>query len=117
MVFGLTQSFDRPGGNLTGVTMLFDPLAPKKIQLLQELVPNAVNPAIANAKRRADNSSATFCLNYLLPEDQLAARRLILLSASVVSFLSVAFSSSRVFCKTLAQSLRPSCFVHAIRLP
>jgi hypothetical protein len=41
---------------------------------------------------------------------QLAARRLILLSASVVNFLWVAFSSSSVFCKTLAQSLRPSCF-------
>jgi putative ABC transport system substrate-binding protein len=36
--FGLVRSFDRPGGNLTGVTMLFDPLTPKKLQLLQELV-------------------------------------------------------------------------------
>lgn len=48
---------------------------------------------------------------------QLAARRLTLLSASEVSFLSVAFSSSSVFCRMLAQSLRPSCFAQAIRLP
>ena len=57
------------------------------------------------------------CLNDAGSEDQLAARRLILLSASEVSFLSVVFSSSSVFCSTLAQSLRPSCFAHAIRLP
>ena len=52
-----------------------------------------------------------------LKMNQLAARRLTLLSASVVSFLSVAFSSSSVFCSTLAQSLRPSCLAQAIRLP
>jgi hypothetical protein len=71
----------------------------------------------AHAKRRADVARATFCLNPLNPSGQLAARRLILLSASVVSFLSVALSSSRVFCRMLAQSLRPSCFAQAIRLP
>ena len=77
-------------------------------------------PTFANAKRRPDvkrraaRARATFCLNPLLPlRNQLTARRLILLSASEVSFLSVAFSSSKVFCRTLAQSLRPSCFAHA----
>src|ERR1700716_961407 len=70
----------------------------------------------ANAKR-ARTIRATFCPNYGSRGNQLAARRLTLLSANVVSFLSVAFSSSRVFCKVLAQSLRPSCFAHAIRLP
>src|SRR5882724_6847680 len=39
-------------------------------------------------------------------KNQLTARRLILLSANSVSFRSVAFSSSSVFCKMLAQSLR-----------
>ena len=41
VAFHLVQSFDRPGGNITGVTMLFDPLTPKKLQLLHELVPSA----------------------------------------------------------------------------
>jgi hypothetical protein len=50
-------------------------------------------------------------------DDQLAARRLTLPSASEVSFWSVIFSSSSVFCRMLAQSLRPSCRAHAIRLP
>ncbi len=53
--FGLAQSFDRPGGNLTGVTMLFDPLTPKKLQLLQEVTSGTsigliVNPNNPNAK-------------------------------------------------------------------
>ncbi|MGY3408551.1 hypothetical protein ACVWZV_004664 [Bradyrhizobium sp. GM5.1] len=51
------------------------------------------------------------------PGPQLAARRFTLLSAIVVSFLSVAFSSSNVLASTLAQSLRPSCLAQAIRLP
>jgi putative ABC transport system substrate-binding protein len=59
--FGLAQSFDRPGGNLTGVTMLFDPLTPKKLQLLHELVPNAsiglvVNPNNPNATSHRDHA-------------------------------------------------------------
>ena len=54
VTFGLAQSFDRPGTNLTGVTMLFDPLTPKKLQLLQELVRSSsvallVNPRNPNA--------------------------------------------------------------------
>ncbi len=64
VIFGLAQSFDRPGGNLTGVTMLFDPLTPKKIQLLQELVPNAasigllVNPNNPNAASHKHHAEA-----------------------------------------------------------
>jgi putative ABC transport system substrate-binding protein len=59
--FGLAQSFDRPGGNLTGVTMLFDPLTPKKLQLLHELVPDAaiglmVNPNNQNAASHRDHA-------------------------------------------------------------
>jgi putative ABC transport system substrate-binding protein len=41
VAFGLAQTLGRPGGNLTGVTMLFDPLTPKKLQLLHELVPGS----------------------------------------------------------------------------
>ena len=71
VAFHLVQSFDRPGGNITGVTMLFDPLTPKKLQLLHELVPNAgiigllVNPRNQNAashKEYAERAAAALRL-------------------------------------------------------
>ena len=36
---GSVQSFARPGGNLTGFSVLFTELTPKRIELLSELVP------------------------------------------------------------------------------
>jgi len=38
---GLVESFARPGGNLTGVTILTAELNPKRLELLCELVPHA----------------------------------------------------------------------------
>jgi putative ABC transport system substrate-binding protein len=39
--FGLVASLSRPGGNLTGVSLLANELMPKRIELLSELVPQA----------------------------------------------------------------------------
>jgi putative tryptophan/tyrosine transport system substrate-binding protein len=38
---GFIESFNKPGGNVTGVTILSFELAAKRLQLLHELVPNA----------------------------------------------------------------------------
>jgi ABC-type uncharacterized transport system substrate-binding protein len=42
---GFVESYNRPGGNLTGVTMLNDELVGKRLELLREVVPKAATIA------------------------------------------------------------------------
>src|ERR1700682_287773 len=56
LTFGLVTSLSRPGGNLTGVSILDVEIGPKRLELLHELIPAAtvmallVNPATPAAE-------------------------------------------------------------------
>ena len=50
VAFDLVKSFDKPGGHITGVTMLFDPLTPKKLELLHDMIPGASVALLVNQK-------------------------------------------------------------------
>jgi putative ABC transport system substrate-binding protein len=60
---GLVASLNRPGGNLTGVSVLNSELTPKRLELLHELVPTAtviaflVNPTNPDSNPSAANES------------------------------------------------------------
>jgi putative ABC transport system substrate-binding protein len=64
VAFGIVASLNRPGGNLTGVTSLFDEVAPKRLELMHELVPTAttmallVNPSNPNAEAQSRDMQA-----------------------------------------------------------
>ena len=64
---GLAASLNRPGGNVTGVTQASEEVAPKRLELLHELIPNArvlgllVNPTapvLAEPQTREVRSAA-----------------------------------------------------------
>jgi putative tryptophan/tyrosine transport system substrate-binding protein len=57
--FGLVASLNRPGGNLTGVSVLSGPLTAKRVELLRELVPQAgVIACLATGLARAQEHPA-----------------------------------------------------------
>ncbi len=87
---GLVASFNRPGGNVTGLTFFFNLLASKRLEMMQELVPNAavigflVNPNFSptEAETREVQTAA----------DTLG-QQLVVVKASTTSELEPAFVS------------------------
>jgi putative tryptophan/tyrosine transport system substrate-binding protein len=56
---GLVSSFNRPGGNVTGVSTYTSELGPKRLELLRELVPKATKIAmLVNSENIADRQDA-----------------------------------------------------------
>ena len=73
--FGFVASFNRPGGNLTGVWLVTPALAQKRLELLREMVPRAatiallVNPKSPVAEpqtRDADQAARALGLNLMV---------------------------------------------------
>jgi putative ABC transport system substrate-binding protein len=88
--FGLVASFNRPGGNATGISNLQGPLAAKRLELLHELIPGA---AVVAVLVNPSNSAYT---EYEMAELRNAAGslglQLHLLNASTVGEIDAAFA-------------------------
>src|SRR6516225_5980740 len=86
---GLVDSFSRPGGNLTGVSVLISILGPKRLELLRELLPSIstiallVNPSNPNVVDAHETEAAANTIG----------RRLEVLTASTELDLEVAFTT------------------------
>jgi putative ABC transport system substrate-binding protein len=90
VAFGLVASLNRPGGNLTGSAILEAELAPKRLQLLRELIPNSVRFGVLADPAFPDTQTVVADL-------QTAARKLglqlIIVSARTDSDLEPAFAT------------------------
>jgi putative ABC transport system substrate-binding protein len=89
VALGLVASLNRPGGNVTGIASLTAELAPKKLQLLRELTPNAAvfgvlaDPAFPATQSIADLQAAARTLG----------RQLVVVNARTDSDLEMAFAT------------------------
>jgi putative ABC transport system substrate-binding protein len=87
---GLVDSFNRPGGNLTGVFVLATMLGPKRLELLRELLPSISTMALLVNPSSPDVAA-------LAPEAEAAAnaigRHLEVLNASTERDLETAFTT------------------------
>ena len=87
---GLVASFNRPGGNATGIGIFTTELGPKRLEILCELVPKAqliaflINPG-------AD--TAPFQSREILAAAQSGGRRILVLNAGNASQIEEAFST------------------------
>jgi putative ABC transport system substrate-binding protein len=87
---GLVESFNRPGGNVTGATFIGSALLPKRMELLREIVPQAtdvallVNPKGTLAERQIRDATAAAAT---------LGQRLHVLNTSSVSDVDMAFET------------------------
>ena len=87
---GLVESFNRPGGNVTGVTLMTNLMEPKRLSLLQEVVPGVklvgalLNPNFPPAARQ---------LQELEEAARTISQQLFISKASNDAELDVAFAS------------------------
>jgi putative ABC transport system substrate-binding protein len=87
---GLVTSFNRPGGNVTGISQLNNVLAPKQLEILHELVPKVttiamlVNPSNPNAANDMKNVQVAA---------QILGLQLLVLRASDLHETEAAFST------------------------
>jgi putative ABC transport system substrate-binding protein len=86
---GLVDSLSRPRGNLTGLTVLFGPLALKRFELLHEVVSGGTVAILTNPS----NPLAERAINEAQEAARILRRQLILQIAGTESELNKAFAS------------------------
>jgi putative tryptophan/tyrosine transport system substrate-binding protein len=88
--FGLVESLNRPGGNLTGLAVLDNTLVPKQLEMLHELVPSATLVAfLVNPK----NPIAETDTKDLRAAASITRQQILVLNASTESDLNDAFTA------------------------
>jgi putative tryptophan/tyrosine transport system substrate-binding protein len=101
--FGLVASLSRPGGNITGVSVLVNMLAAKHLELLHEMVPKAVLVGLlvnwGNPNVEVDRRELEAAANVL-------GQKLVVLEASTPEAIEAAFA-------TLVQKRADALFIHA----
>src|SRR4029077_12846755 len=90
VMFGIVASLNRPGGNITGITLLGSEIATKRLGLLVELVPRAaVIAVLANPKNPISEPQ----IADLQTAARTLGRQLLVLKASTESDLPVVFAT------------------------
>jgi putative ABC transport system substrate-binding protein len=90
VALGLVASLNRPGANVTGITMLTAELAPKQLQLLRELIPNA---ALLGALADPAFPGTQFIIKDLQAAAGTLGLQLIVVNARTDSDLEMAFTT------------------------
>jgi len=91
VALGLVSSLNRPGGNVTGLSILDVELGPKRLELLHELIPKATN--VAALVNPADRARAKAISENLLAAAGTLGLRLQVLHASTDSELDAVFAN------------------------
>ena len=87
---GLVASLNRPGANVTGISLLADELLPKRLAILRELVPNAgMIAALVNPR----NPNSTYAVDGLRAAAQTFGQKLNVFEAATVEEIDVAFAN------------------------
>jgi putative ABC transport system substrate-binding protein len=88
VALGLVASLNRPGGNLTGSTILVGELVPKRLQLLRQLIPNAAVFGVL-----ADPAATQSVITDLQAAARILGLRLTVVYARTDSDLEMAFAA------------------------
>jgi putative tryptophan/tyrosine transport system substrate-binding protein len=87
--FGLVASFNRPGGNVTGISQLGNVLYSKQIGLLHEMMPTTTIALIVNP----NNPNAASDISDAKMAAQTEGQQIIILNASTARDIDTAFAS------------------------